>query len=174
MNLSEIRNTAMKKHAYIPYLTVLLSVFLISYFSHASSFITMDEAMALETAPPGIVFEIVTGDNDGLKWALSAVKNNIRKLRERFKDLEIAVVTHGSEQFALTTDNQKNYQESHKVVQDLVSDKNVNLHVCGTFAGWRGKSEEDFPEYVDVSPAGPAQINDYRNLGYLVIVIDDN
>jgi hypothetical protein len=30
---------------------------------------------------------------------------------------------------------------------------------------------EDFPDYVDVAPSGPAQINQYRELGY--VVIDD-
>ena len=39
-------------------------------------------------------------------------------------------------------------------------------------AGWYGISEEDFPAYVDVVPAGPIQIDQYRELGYRVIRIE--
>ena len=28
---------------------------------------------------------------------------------------------------------------------------------------------EDYPDYIDVSPAGPAQINDYLKLGYIML-----
>jgi hypothetical protein len=47
----------------------------------------------------------------------------------------------------------------------------VPVHVCGTYAGWRGLTEEDFPEHINVSASGPAQINDYKSVGYLPIVI---
>ena len=31
---------------------------------------------------------------------------------------------------------------------------------------------EDFPDYVDVAPTGPGQVNLYREMGYEVIIID--
>ena len=31
---------------------------------------------------------------------------------------------------------------------------------------------EDFPDYVDVAPTGPGQVNLYRELGYDVVVMD--
>ena len=50
-------------------------------------------------------------------------------------------------------------------------DDDIDLHVCGAHAGWYGHVSEDFPSYVDVSPSGPAQINDYRALDYVVITL---
>jgi intracellular sulfur oxidation DsrE/DsrF family protein len=55
--------------------------------------------------------------------------------------------------------------------QQLVKD-GVSLHVCGTYAEKHGLHEEDFPEYVNVAAAGPAQINDYIAVGYLRIKIE--
>jgi len=46
------------------------------------------------------------------------------------------------------------------------------VQVCGTHASWRDKTPEDFPDYVDVVPSAPVQINDYEALGYEVIVLD--
>jgi hypothetical protein len=47
------------------------------------------------------------------------------------------------------------------------------VHVCGTHAGWYGVTPEDFPDYVDVTTAGPAQINDYEAMGYELIVLPE-
>jgi predicted ATPase len=32
---------------------------------------------------------------------------------------------------------------------------------------------EDFPDYINVSAAGPIQINDYEELGYELVVLTD-
>ena len=53
----------------------------------------------------------------------------------------------------------------------LVTDRDVDIHVCGTHAGWFDVLPEDFPDYVDVSATGPAQVNDYRALDYVLIVL---
>lgn len=132
---------------------------------------TLNDILALSESPEGIVIEIVTGDDTGLDWALPKAQKYIKQLRQRFKDLPISIVTHGREQFALTKKNQKSNQPEHKAVRSLIQDSQVQVHVCGTYAGWRGLSEEDFPDYVNVAAAGPAQINDYISLGYLLLVI---
>ncbi|HID48969.1 MAG TPA: hypothetical protein EYP40_05025 [Chromatiales bacterium] len=134
---------------------------------------TVEQILSADTAPDGVVFEIITGDEDGLEWALPRVKRSIERLRQRFPDLSIAVVTHGEEMFALETGVQDSYHEVHQTVRSLLAD-DVTVHACGTFAGWRGLAGEDFPDYVDLSAAAPAQINDYLKLGYLRIVISDD
>ena len=131
----------------------------------------IDDILAGETAPPGTVFEIVSGDHDLLRDLLPAIQNNIHRLHKRFPGLDIAIVTHGEEQFALTTNNRENDPGLHSIAETLVDDQQVSLHVCGTYAAWNGISPEDFPEFVDVAAAGPAQINDYRALGYIVITL---
>lgn len=129
----------------------------------------IEEILSLKEAPAGIVFEIVTGESNSLEWALPETQNYIKELRTRFPDLDIAIVTHGDEQFALKATNNKKYKKVHSLTQQLVQKDQVPLHVCGTYASWKNVSEEEFPEYVDVAAAGPATINDYIALGYILI-----
>lgn len=131
----------------------------------------VEEILLLKEAPAGVVFEIVTGETNSLEWALPETQNYIKELRVRFPKLDIAIVTHGNEQFALQKTNDNKYKKVHSLTQQLAQKDHVPLHVCGTYAGWRGVSEEDFPDYVDVAAAGPATINDYIALGYILIKI---
>jgi len=121
--------------------------------------------------PEGVVFEIVTSDEDALEWAIPRTQQYIQELRARFPGLPIAVVTHGREMFSLQTRNQYGSQAVHTQVKSLVAQQDVVLHVCGTYAGWKGLTTEDFPAYVDVAAEGPAQINDYLAIGYVKILI---
>ena len=130
----------------------------------------IDPVLQAEHAPAGVVFEIATGKSDSLNWALPQVKTYIAQLRKRFPNLPIAVVTHGREMFALQNSQADAAAPTHSLTQQLVKD-GVALHVCGTYATRKGLSEEDFPEYVNVAAAGPAQINDYVAVGYLRIQI---
>lgn len=129
----------------------------------------IEQLLSLKEAPTGVVFEIVTGAANSLEWALPKTQKFIKKLRARFPKLDIAIVTHGNEQFALKTTNNKKYKKVHSLTQQLVQKDHVPLHVCGTYASWRNVSEEEFPDYVDVTAAGPATINDYIALGYHLI-----
>jgi len=133
---------------------------------------TLNEVLALSSEPDGVVIEIVTGDAEGLSWALPRAQDYIKQLRARFPELPVAVVTHGREQFSLSLKNQTTSETTHNNVRSLIEDSRVPVHVCATYAGWRGLTEEDFPEYVNVSASGPAQINDYKAVGYLLIVIN--
>jgi intracellular sulfur oxidation DsrE/DsrF family protein len=120
--------------------------------------------------PAGVVFEVVESDGDALEWAIPRISDYAKRLRARFPGLDIAVVSHGKEQFALQKQRRSEYQEVHRGVQSLLGDE-VQLHVCGTHAGWYGVTEEDFPDYVNVAAAGPAQINDYESMGWDVIIL---
>jgi len=110
----------------------------------------VEAILAAGQPPPGVVFEIVTGEEDGLEWALPLVRDHVRRLRARYPGLPVAVVSHGEEMFGLAEE------------------------AAGAFAGWRGLAPEDFVEEVDVAAAGPAQVNDYRALGWTVIRITDD
>jgi len=130
----------------------------------------INEVLQLKDEPAGVVFEIDTGQKDGLEWALPMVKKHISQLKARFPELDIAIVTHGREQFALQNQKKQKNKKVHSLTQQLVGE-DVQLHVCGTHAEWRGVSEEDFPEYVDVAVTGPAQINDYVAIGYILVKV---
>ena len=152
-------------------LLIFSSIFAIQATFATSAIEQIDNILSQEQAPAGIVFEIVTGSSNSLEWALPQTQKFIKKIRKRFPNLEVAIVTHGNEQFALTSKNNKKYKKVHSLTQQLVQKDNIPLHVCGTYAGWKGVDEEEFPDYVDVAAAGPATINDYKALGYILIKI---
>ncbi len=131
--------------------------------------VSVDEIMAMPSPPEGVVFELV-GDATALRHMLPRVRDDIARLRRKFPHLPVAVVSHGSEQFALTRERASAEARVHRITRSLVQDQGVTLHVCGTYAQWHGVAPEDFPDYVDVAPAGPAQINLYKELGYLHVV----
>lgn len=131
----------------------------------------VEALLANKEAPAGVIFEIVGGDAATLGELLAGIRADIERLRARFPGLPVAIVSHGEEQFALTTDNRANDPELHAIAEGIVTGEHVDLHVCGTYAGWFGVDPGDFPDYVDVAAAGPAQINDYRALGYVLITL---
>ncbi len=152
---------------------VIALIFFNLFFSQATLATNTDKQveniLSLKKAPTGIIFEIVTGAANSLEWALPKTKHYIKKLRARFPQIDIAIVTHGNEQFALKTSNNKKNKKVHSLTQQLVQEDNIPLHVCGTYAAMKNVAEEEFPDYVDVTAAGPATINDYISLGYILI-----
>lgn len=143
------------------------------FFSRVDAF-AADEVEALlsaREAPAGVVFEIVSGDMEALGRLLPGLRADIGRLRARFPGLPVAVVSHGQEQFALTSRHRTKEPELHAIAESMVTGEDVDLHVCGAHAGWFGLDPEDFPDYVDVSASGPAQINDYRALDYVLITL---
>lgn len=131
----------------------------------------VETLLAGDEAPAGVIFEIVGGDTATLGKLLAGIRADIERLRVPFPGLPVAIVSHGQEQFALTTENRANDPELHAIAEGIVTGEQVDLHVCGTYAGWFGVDPGDFPDYVDVAAAGPAQINDYRALGYVLITL---
>lgn len=139
--------------------------------SAIASALSVDDLIKQQQAPTGVIFEIVSGQPDLLNKLLPRLKQDIERLRERFPGLPVAIVTHGREQFALTSKNSQKAGVVHSLVKQLVNEEQITVHVCETFASWQNISAEDFPDYVDVSPAGPAQINDYLELDYELITL---
>lgn len=151
---------------------VLLMLFPWLLLSAASaSSLTLDEILAKSAAPAGIVFEIVDRDPQALEFALPWVKQAAERLKQRFPGVPMALVTHGQEMFAL----QSNYKEKnaavHEQVKSLKQDQGIPVHVCETYAGWKGLGPEAFPTYVDVAPSGPSQVNNYVALDYVRLVV---
>jgi intracellular sulfur oxidation DsrE/DsrF family protein len=159
----------MKKKFVLTIALIFSNLFFTTAIVFADSAEEVEEILSLQEAPTGIVFEVVTGTNNSLKWALPEIQDYIKEIRTRFPDVDIAIVTHGDEQFALKTSNNKKYKKVHSLTQQLVQKNNIQLHVCGTYAAMKNVEEEEFPDYVDVTAAGPATINDYVSLGYILI-----
>lgn len=127
--------------------------------------------MASKTAPVGVVFEIATGDDTGLDWAIPAVRSYTSRLRERFPGIKIAVVSHGDEQFQLMESNRQRFPDTHRRVASLIQEQNITVHVCGNYAASNGVDDDEFIETIDVAARGPAQVDTYEEAGYEVLVI---
>lgn len=130
------------------------------------------EIISQDEAPFGVVFEIAEVSDSALEWAIPQVNDYIIQLRNKFPELNIAIVSHGSEQFGLLKSEAKTNSDVHKSVQSLVSN-DVPVHVCATHASWRDKYTDDFPDFVDVTPSGPSKVRDYLFMGYTLIEVDD-
>lgn len=128
----------------------------------------VNRVLTLSKAPPGVVFEIASANQSELEQAIPNVNVYAAELRKRFPALPIAVVTHGREMFALQASERNNAPQVHAGVERL-GKSDISVHVCETYAGMRGIGAEAFPSYVNVAPSGPSQINNYLELGYLLI-----
>ena len=133
--------------------------------------LTLDELLARPVAPAGVVFEIVDRDAGALEVALPWVKQAAQRLKARHPGLPMALVTHGQEMFALQTGKGAGNEAIHQIAESLSRDDGIPVHVCETYAGWRGVAAEDFPAYVDVAPSGPSQIKNYEALDYVRLVV---
>lgn len=163
----------MKMNKLIPRrMIMLLAMISLSLFSQSSiANRDLQRVTALDMAPAGVVFEIVDWEDEYLAIAIPWVKQQIVALRAQFPGLNIAVVSHGSEQFALLKDADAAYPEIHSQVQSLITDHDVKLELCLGHANMRGFNASDFPEYVDIEAAGPVQISAYEARGYQLVVV---
>lgn len=130
----------------------------------------VEALLARDTPPAGVLFEIVTGDPRALDRLLPIAAGHATRLHERFPGLEVIVLTHGSEQFALLDTERSAQAALHGRVRSLVA-AGVPVEVCGNHASWRGKAAADFPDYVVVADAAPARIARYRERGFEVVVL---
>lgn len=131
----------------------------------------VEEIIKSNQEPFGVVFELVEGDKEAWQWAGPLIKKQTEKLRKKYPEISIAIVSHGYEQFALTKNHSRNNPKMLNILENLVSQQGADLHVCGTHSSWYQVSDEDYIDMVDVAISGPAKINDYLNLDYHLIEI---
>lgn len=127
--------------------------------------------LAGDEPPAGIVVEVLAWDRASWSWAAPMIADLRARVQARFPGTHIAVVSHGGEQFQLTYDR---IEQQPQVLAQLtsLSDEGVDIHVCGAHSQMKGVPETDYIDFVDVSPSGPAQINDYISLGYRHILLN--
>lgn len=157
----------MRNYAYF----LLALAHAIVFPAYADSATEISGILARSVAPAGVVFEVAQSREGALEWAIPQVKDYAQRLRARFPKINISVVTHGREEFALLSENALKYSAVQGSVRSLVKDDDIPVHVCGTHASWYEKHPEDFPDYIDVAPSGPAQIRNYRELGYVLVLL---
>lgn len=129
----------------------------------------VDRLIQANNDPEGVIFELIESDKNTWKWAAPMIKDLRMQLKEKYPNIEIAVVSHGQEQFQLLKKRVDRQKGAVSILKDLVQRKDVDLHVCGAHSSWFNISVDDYIDIVDVADSGPAKINDYINLDYQLI-----
>ena len=129
---------------------------------------SVDTLLARDAPPPGIVFEFESDDEGLLERHLPPLRGEIARLQRRFPGLDIEIVSHGQELLSLTTENETFYPAAHRITRQL-AEAGIPLSVCGAYADTFEAYPEDFPDYVEVLPSGPAHVNNLEALDYVVI-----
>ena len=141
---------------------------LLGLYALAASAETVEEILARDTPPPGIVFEFSGNEEGLLETALPRLRADVTRIRDRFADLPIEVVSHGLELLSLSRENAFFYPTAHEAARALHA-AGITLTVCGAYADDFDLGREDFPAYVDVVPSAPAHRDNLIALDYLVI-----
>lgn len=132
----------------------------------------IEKIIKATSAPPGVLFNVLEYEEDALEWIVPRIEHYVTRLRHRYPQLEIVIVSHGDEIFSLRDEEIWLYKDVHKRIQRLSEQLDVTFHVCGSYATANGIDESEFPQYIDVVPLATAQIKDYRKLGYIVITTE--
>jgi len=132
----------------------------------------VNQILNADSLPAGVIFTVREYDEDALYWVLPRVEKYMLELRQRFPKLTIAMVSHGDEIISLSQENKHNHKTTHKLLQKLVTQGDLLFHICGTMARMNGLDQDDFPDYVDVVPYGPAQVEDYLSLGFELVDLE--
>ena len=130
------------------------------------------DSIVIGEEPEGVLFVVMEQDEEALQWVLPRILHYTRQLKGAWEDLPIAIVSHGDEMFGLLAELSGLYPQVHENLRLLVNHYGVAFHVCGSFASMSDVAASEFPDYVDVVPFGPAQIEDYRQLGFILVSVE--
>ena len=164
-------NLTTKNHMNISKFFLIPLFCFFSLVATASDKQKIDNILALEETPVGVLFELIGRENGKyLPESLKKVEAYKTQLKKKFPDIKVAVVTHGAEQFELTTENSEKQSKTHDIVKRITAE-DVPVHVCSNHASWRGKTEIDFPDYVLASSGAGSQMKEYEDQGYTRVTI---
>jgi hypothetical protein len=62
----------------------------------------------------------------------------VERLRQRYPELPVAVISHGDEVLAPQARNRHRYKRVHRIAEHLVKDLHILIQVCSTFAALNG------------------------------------
>jgi intracellular sulfur oxidation DsrE/DsrF family protein len=160
--------TAFKKILKILLLMMLTISYSLANAQENYSHPGIDYLIKANVEPVGVVFELIEWGDNTWQWAAPMIRDLKAQLQDKYPKIEIAIVSHGGEQFQLTRKKAKEQPRAISLLKNIVED-GTNLYVCGTHSSWKNIPETDYIDIVNVAVSGPAKINDYINLGYVPI-----
>ena len=155
-------------------LKIILSFFVISTFGLFSKASQIEDILILKEEPPGVVFELIESTHYAWTWAAPKIRSYVSQLKEKFPNIDLAIVSHGREQFSLTKKSASSIIEEISILKDMNKKDSVDISVCGTHSQWLNVSRENYLPFINVAESGPALINDYKNLGFIVVLLEED
>jgi hypothetical protein len=128
--------------------------------------------MLLEDRPEGFLFLVMEDDAEALQWVLPRILHYAGQFKAVWPDLPLAVLSHGEEMMGLLSEYAPLYPQMHDNLRRLIEEFDASFHVCGAYAAMSGVAASEFPDYVDVVPFGPAEIENYRLMEYAVLSVE--
>jgi len=120
----------------------------------------------------GVVFEIVGGDAASLRKSLVRIKSYVYQLRGKYDNINIVILSHGLEEFALLKRAAVENHKLHQQVAKLVNNHKVPVLVDSRFAGMNNVQDKEFIDMVEVIDSAPVQLENYRLKGYQIVLMD--
>jgi len=155
-------------------LKIILSFFMISTFGLFSKASQIEDILTLNEEPPGVVFELIESTGYAWTWAAPKIRSYVSQLREKFPNIDLAIVSHGREQFSLTKKSTSSITEEVSILHNINKKDSVDISVCGSHSQWFNVSRENYLPFINVAESGPALINDYKNLGFIVVLLEED
>ena len=148
--------------------TLLFSLVLSSYsWSYAQECpnLVINQLISANIEPEGVVFELAAYESNAWNWASPKVDQLSKQLKDKYPNVDIAIISHGNEQFQLTSKNLAKNQYPVSLLDNLAKN-GADIHVCGVNSSWNNVSHDSYIDIVQVAVSGPAKVNDYIKLGY--------
>lgn len=157
------------------WLAVILAAIISPVWAVSTSIHPEVEKMIMQISPPdGVVIEVESLSEDAMTEYFSNIQTQVTTLRQRYPNLDIVIVSHGRELVTFVKPEPGEVMSDvAQAFQTMKTTQDVTIYICEVAASWLGYFPEDFMDFIDVAPSGPAQINDYKALGYTMVVIED-
>ena len=155
----------------IQFLVIIFAIYLPGLQADGYQLTAVEALIVANSEPDGVVFEIITWEDNSWDWAAPMLQTATWQLREKYPGIEVALISHGNELFDFALKNNRPPKPAMQILQSL-SDEQVDFYVSGDYAKYKRLGIKDFLPFVDVSPSGTAQLQDYINLGFSHIVLE--
>lgn len=131
----------------------------------------VDQLISADQPPDGVVFELMSWEDNSWDWAVPMLEQFIAQLQDRFSDLDVALISHGAEMFDLSRKADKATQPVFQRLAALQR-QGLEIHVDAAYAKYKRLGVNDFLDFVDVPDSSDAQLENYLQLGFVPIRLE--
>lgn len=152
---------------------LIVSLLLLTGLAQAAEFYhaKVEQLIAQDLQPDGVVFELMSWEDNSWNWAVPMLDRFISRLQQKFPGLDVALVSHGAEMFDLSISANKKDDPAIKQLEDLHSN-GLEVHVSADYAKYKRMDANSFLDFVDVPDSSDAQLENYQQLGFVRIRLE--